>query len=317
MLTAIVVTYTAGERLRGALTKLQAALEQSGEPNELVVVENGDNDAVLAAFDVEVLRPGTNLGFAGGVAHALAATQGEWVALVNDDAELEPDHLRLLLEAGRSADDVGTVTGQVRFMSRPDTINTAGLGMDKLGVAYDRLAGASAIDGGDVEEVFGASACVVLYRRDMLNAIGGFDPAFFAFMEDADVAWRARMRGWRALYVPAAVAYHHGSATAGEASDLKYHLVGRNRIRMLARNATTGQLIRWGWAMALSARAYAAFVALTDRTLAPLTGRREGIRNWKAYRRAGKGARRKVELAAPTGPLGTWRQRRAYRKASR
>jgi GT2 family glycosyltransferase len=202
-------------------------------------------------------------------------------------------------------------------MSRRDVINTAGLGMDRLGVAYDRLAGARATDGGDVVEVFGASACVALYRRAMLNEIGGFDPVFFAFMEDADVAWRARMAGWRTLYVPSAVAYHHGSATAGEASAFKYGLVGRNRVRMLARNATFGQLLVWGWAMVLYDVAYVTFVALTDHTLAPLQGRRDGLRDWKVYRRAGKARRRRIRMDLPTGPLGAWRQRAAYRKAAR
>ena len=116
-------------------------------------------------------------------------------------------------------------------------------------------------DGGPVEEVFGASACVALYRRAMLDAIGGFDASFFAFGEDADVAWRARTAGWSCLYVPASVAYHHGSATAGEASPRKYFLVGRNRMRLLAKNATGGQLARWGWAMALYDLAYVLFVA--------------------------------------------------------
>ena len=90
----------------------------------------------------------------------------------------------------------------------------------------------------------------------MLDAIGGFDASFFAFGEDADVAWRARMAGWSALYAPASVAYHHGSATAGEASPAKYFLVGRNRMRLLAKNAPAGQLARWGWAMALYDLAY-------------------------------------------------------------
>ena len=84
-----------------------------------------------------------------------------------------------------------------------------------------------------------------------------------AFGEDADVAWRARTAGWSCVYVPASVAYHHGSATAGEASALKYFLVGRNRMRLLAKNATGGQLVRWGWAMALYDLAYVAFVAVT------------------------------------------------------
>ena len=164
--------------------------------------------------------------------------------------------------------------------------------------------------------MFGASACVALYRRAMLDAIGGFDASFFAFGEDADVAWRARMRRLELRSTcPASVAYHHGSATAGEASARKYFLVGRNRMRLLAKNATRGQLARWGWAMALYDLAYVGFVAATDRTLAPLRGRVAGLREWRAYRRAGAATRGPAPLAAPAGPLGAWRQRRAYRRS--
>ena len=105
--------------------------------------------------------------------------------------------------------------------------------------------------------------------------------------------------------MPASVAYHHGSATAGEASPRKYFLVGRNRMRLLAKNATGGQLVRWGWAMALYDVAYVLFVALTDRTLSPLRGRVAGLREWRRYRRAGAAARgppRSPRRPARSGP---------------
>jgi GT2 family glycosyltransferase len=299
--SAIVVTHCGGPKLDACLRALRIALDRLGEPSEVVVVDNAWGGDPPAAVGARVLRETENLGFAGGVVHGLAASDGEWALLVNDDAELEPDALAPLLAAARSAEDVGAA------------VNSAGLELDRLGIPYDRLAGAPATDGGPVQEVFGASACVVLYRRAMLDAIGGFDPSFFAYYEDADVAWRARMAGWRSLYVPAAVAYHHGSATAGEASARKYFLVGRNRMRLLARHATAGQLVRWGWAMVLYDAAYVVFVALADRTLAPLRGRAAGLREWRRQRRAG-GARKAVALAAPTGPLGAWRQRAAYRR---
>jgi GT2 family glycosyltransferase len=312
--SAIVVTQNGGPLLDACLSALRTALAPLGADAELVVVDNGS--AGIDAAGARVLRQERNLGFAGGAVRGLEAAAGEWILLVNDDAELEPGALAPLLAAGRTASRVGTVTGQVRFHARRDLINTAGLVVDRLGVAYDRLAGAPARDGGPVEEVFGASACVALYRRAMLDAIGGFDASFFAFGEDADVAWRARMAGWSALYAPASVAYHHGSATAGEASPAKYFLVGRNRMRLLAKNAPAGQLARWGWAMALYDLAYVVFVAATDRTFAPLRGRVAGLREWRRYRRAGAAARRPIALAAPTGPLGTWRQRAAYRKGA-
>jgi GT2 family glycosyltransferase len=310
--SAIVVTHRGGPLLDACLRALRVALAPLDA--EVIVVDNGT--AGLAVEGARVLRQGRNTGFAGGVAAGLAAAAGEWMLLVNDDAELEPGAAVALLAAGRADPQAGTVCGQVRFHARRDVINTAGLVIDRLGIAYDRLAGAPARDGGAVEEVFGASACVALYRRAMLDAIGGFDASFFAFGEDADVAWRARMAGWAGVYVPEAVAYHHGSATAGEASPAKYFLVGRNRMRLLAKNATAGQLARWGWAMALYDLAYVAFAAAADRTAAPLRGRVAGLREWRRYRRAGAAARRPIALAPPSGPLGAWRQRAAYRKGA-
>ncbi len=199
---------------------------------------------------------------------------GEWILLVNDDAELEPG--AAVRAAGRVRGGPAEVgmrlrAGPLPRAARHDQHRRPGRRPRSASPSTGSPA-RRAVEGGPVEEVFGASACVALYRRAMLDAIGGFDASFFAFGEDADVAWRARTAGWSCLYVPASVAYHHGSATAGEASARKYFLVGRNRMRLLAKNATGGQLARWGWAMALYDLAYVAFVALTDRTLAPLRG---------------------------------------------
>ena len=309
LVSAIVVSQRGGPLLSACLEALRTALAPLDA--EILLVDNSEHG--LDAEAARVLPQGDNIGFAGGVVAGVEAASGEWILLVNDDAELEPGAAVALLGAASGPAQVGSACGQVRFHARRGTINTAGLVIDRLGVAFDRLAGAPAADGGPVEEVFGASACVAVYRRAMLDAIGGFDASFFAFGEDADVAWRARAAGWTCLYVPAGVAYHHGSATAGEASAGKYFLVGRNRIRLLAKNATRGQLVRWGWAMALYDLAYVAFVAVAERSLSPLRGRLAGLREWRAYRRAGAAARGPAPLAAPTGPHGAWRQRKAYR----
>ncbi len=252
LVSAIVVTQRGGPLLEACLSALRGALAPLDA--EILIVDNSiegvagqyaeDSSAGpaadgLAAGRIRVLTQGRNLGFAGGVVAGLEVATGEWILLVNDDAELEPGAAVALVGAAGAA-EVGLACGQVRFFARRDTINTAGLVVDRLGVAFDRLAGAPAQDGGPVEEVFGASACVALYRRAMLDAIGGFDASVVAFGEDADVAWRARTAGWACVYVPSSVAYHHGSATAGEASSLKYFLVGRNRMRWLAKNATAG-----------------------------------------------------------------------------
>ena len=165
--------------------------------------------------------------------------------------------------------------------------------------------------------MFGASGCVALYRAEMLAQIGGFDSEFFAYLEDVDVAWRARAAGWEAFYEPAAVAHHRGSASTGEGSARKYRLVGRNRVRLLARNATTRQLARNLLGILLYDSAYILYVALSDRTLAPLRGRLAGLRGWRASRASnavgparGPAVLAAAQLAALAAPAPRLRARR-------
>jgi GT2 family glycosyltransferase len=146
----------------------------------------------------------------------------------------------------------------------------------------------------------------------MLDDIGGFDESFFAYLEDVDVAWRVRMKGWRCLYMPDAVVFHHHSATLGHGSNRKYYLVGRNRIRLLAKNADTALLRRYGLWMLANDLAYVVFVALTKATLAPLRGRIAGLREWKRYRRAGAENRRAIPLARVSGIRAALRRQRAW-----
>ena len=280
-----------------------------GEPSELIVVDNGDNAAVLADFDgVEVLRPGTNVGFAGRRgARARRDARGEWVALVNDDAELEPGARaraagrRPLGRRRRHASPARCASWRARTRSTPP-----GWAWTALGVAYDRLAGAPAIrrrrgrGGLRRERVRRALPARDAQRRRrlrpaLLRLHGGRRPG----LAGADGAAGARCTCRRA------VAYHHGSATAGEASDFKYHLVGRNRMRMLARNATRGQLIRWGWGDG-ALRPRVRDVRRADRPHARPAARppRRARATGACTAAPAPAARRPVALDAPTGPLG-------------
>ena len=163
----------------------------------------------------------------------------------------------------------------MRFADRRDVLNSAGLELDRLGIAADRLVGTRVQEHGArmPYEVFGATGGAAIFRRAMLDHVGGFDESYFAFFEDADLAWRAHSHGWRALYAPAAVVYHHHSATAQHGSPAKLYLVGRNRVRTLAKNATLGMLLVNGPWMLVYDAAYVAFASVTGRTLAPLRGR--------------------------------------------
>jgi GT2 family glycosyltransferase len=301
-LSAIVVAFGKEDLLRACLASVDAALARVDGETELIVVVND---------------PDANRGFAGGVAAGLAGAQSEWIALVNDDCTLEPDALAELLAAAHSRPEVGSVAAQVRFAGDEDRINSAGIEIDELGVARERRLGepVAAVDS-EVVDVFGASATLALYRRAMLDAVGGLDVSFFAYLEDADLAWRARMAGWTCLLAPRAVGVHRHSATLGHGSKAKHLHVGRNRVRLLAKNASARQLRRKLPAIVAYDLLYVAHAAVADRTLAPLVGRLQGIGDWRAYRRAGSSQRREVELARAPGVRAARRRRRVYRAAA-
>ncbi|HEV2944854.1 MAG TPA: glycosyltransferase family 2 protein [Solirubrobacteraceae bacterium] len=316
-ISVLVVAYRQREALAEALESCLAAAANVADDVELIVIDNGE----LASFvrdgfpSARVIEPAANLGFAGGVQRGLADARGEWIALVNDDARLDSQALAKLLDTGRREQRTGSVAAQIRFASDPGRINSAGISVDSLGVASERLAGRPASEADGASEVFGASGCVALYRRTMLDEVGGLDERFFAYLEDVDLAWRARAAGWIAVYEPLAIAYHHGSASTGEGSQMKYFLVGRNRVRLLARNATTGQLLRSLAGILLYDLVYVIYAALADRTLAPLRGRLAGLREWRAFRREGQQQRRAIALSpASKGWRSALRMRRAYRE---
>lgn len=316
-LSAVVVTYKRTDLLEPCLESLRSALADVDEPTELVVIDTGSQDAaaelVSTAFSDVRLIPSPNLGYAGAARLAVERSLGEWIALFNDDITVEPGALARLLEVGRSNPEIGSVAPQMRFFDRRGTINSAGIEVDRLGLASDRLLGLP-IEASETEPttVFGASGGAALYRRAMLDDVGGFDSTFFAYLEDVDLAWRAQMRGWRAVYSPRSIVYHHHSASFEHGSTSKHFLVGRNRVAVVAKNASRRQLLRYGLAMAAYDLGYVSFVAVTQRTLAPLRGRLSGVADWRRYRHAVGVERRTVPLMRRNGFLKALRRHRAW-----
>jgi GT2 family glycosyltransferase/glycosyltransferase involved in cell wall biosynthesis len=319
--SAIVVNYRQPEITRRCLEALREDLTRLGEPWEIVVVDNGSGDAPFdgwaeAAPEAQVIALPDNLGFAGGAVAGIRRSSGEWIALINNDVLVERGAIGAMLAAGESANDVGSVAAQMRFAHDPGVINSAGIAVDRLGVTRDRLLG-EPVSASEEEpvDVFGASGGAALHRRRMLEEVGGIDPSFFFGLEDADLAWRARMAGWRCVYAPAAVVHHDHGATGAHGSDLKYVHVGLNRVRTLAKNASLRQLLLYGPAIVAYDAAYVAYAAVGDRTLAPLRGRLRGLREWRTYRRAGK-PRRPVNLEPARGLRAALGRRAVWRTHS-
>lgn len=285
------MTVNQREHVRACLSSVLAAFRQVRGMTEIVVVDNGSDDGSIEMIRekfpmVRLLEQGRNTGFPPAAAEGIRHTTAEWILLLNNDATIAEDGVAELLAAGTTAEDVGSVAAKVIFADGSGLLNSAGFGVDRLGIAYERYLGEPSERCEERQaEVFGASGGGALLRRQMLNDTGGIDESFFLYLEDVDLAWRARAKGWRCIFAPKAVVHHHHSATTRHGSDLKYFHVGLNRVRVLAKNAPTRHLLLYGPAIVAYDLAYISFVAVRDRSFAPLRGRMHGLRQWKRYRR--------------------------------
>lgn len=261
---------------------LDALRQQTYRDFVVVVVDNGSRDgsrAVLAAYpEVQALLLPRNRGFAAATNRGIRATMTPYVATLNNDAVPEPDWLAALMAAARDAPpEVGMWASRMVFAAAPDRLNSCGIALDRVGIAWDLLGGAPVGADAALREPFGPCAGAALYRRALLDEVGLFEERFFAYLEDVDLAWRARHRGWRCQYVPAAVVRHHHSATGGEGSAWKRYLLGRNKVWLLARNFPAGW---WPWLPAAIAYDLAAvgYALLAHGDGAALRGRLAGLR---------------------------------------
>lgn len=220
-IAATLVTFDSADFLARCLDALAA---QTTPPGEVVVVDNASRDDSLAIARrhpvvSRVIANAANVGFAAGQNQAIAASAAEWVLTLNPDVVLDAGFLATLALRAAQPRPLGTLCGKLLRLGAdgrpvsPARLDSAGIEFTRSFRHLDR--GSEEPDDGRYageELVFGATAAAALYRRDMIEdvAIEGefFDEAFFAYREDADVAWRAQLLGWDCLYVPAALGYH-------------------------------------------------------------------------------------------------------------
>ena len=237
-ISAVIPTYRALRYLPACLSSLRAQL---GAGDEIVLVDNASLDGAGAwaqqfAPDVRVLSLPRNLGFAGGTNAGLAAARGELLLLINDDALAEPGCVEALWQALREDPSAGMAGGVLTFSRRPELVASAGITVRRDGVATDLHIGLPVEQLTAMPDaIFGPSGGLALLRRDLLDDVGGFPEEFFSYLEDADLAWRAQLRGWATRLAPGARARHVYSASGGQGSPLKQRLLGRNRLRVIVR----------------------------------------------------------------------------------
>jgi GT2 family glycosyltransferase len=243
-ISVIVVNWNRRDLLRACLRSL--AGQRTSHPLDVVVVDNGSDDGspdmVLEEFSgdvavrVQLVRNPGNIGFCAANNQGFAASESEFVALLNNDAEADSGWLEALATAFVDRRDVGMAASKILVHEDPRRIDKAGhlIYLD----GQNRGRGTGEIDQGQydrVEEVLWPDGCAAMYRREMLERIGGFDEDFFAYADDAELGLRARIAGWNCLYIPTAVVRHHRGSTLGVRSVRRLALIERNRVLLAAK----------------------------------------------------------------------------------
>ncbi|MBK9122023.1 MAG: glycosyltransferase family 2 protein [Chloroflexi bacterium] len=229
---------------------LNALAKQTYPGIEVIIVDNASEDGSQALIReqyawVKLIELPENRGFTGACNAGIAASRGEVVALLNNDTEVDPNWAEAVMDTFARHPEIGSVASKMLLFDKRDHLHTAGDTFSRDGRAGNR--GVWQRDEGqyDTEEyVFSACGGSSAYRRTMLDRIGVLDDTFFFLMEDVDLGWRAQLAGWRCLYTPRAVVYHHLSATGGGVTASYY--AGRNTLILLAKNLPAALWRRYG-----------------------------------------------------------------------
>jgi GT2 family glycosyltransferase len=247
LLSVIIVNWNGKSFLKECLDSLAA---QTFSDFETVVVDNGSTDGSAGYIRenyawVRLVELPENAGFAAGNNCGLTECSGVYIVTLNNDTRVETGFLQELVKAAEADPGIGMVAAKMLNFHETCRIDSVGIRATTTGLGMNRGVGEPDMGQYDTpEEVFGACAGAALYRRAMLDEVGFFDPVFFAYYEDLDLAWRGRFAGWRCVTAPGAVAFHVHSATSGRMTPFTVYHVQRNKWYTIVKNWPVGLLFK-------------------------------------------------------------------------
>ncbi len=227
------------------------ALEQQlCQDFQILVVDNGSTDGSvewLKSRKIPSIFLDKNIGFAGAVNIGIRKADTPYVLLLNNDTEASPLFVGELLKAISRSEKIFAVSSKMIQMYHRDLMDDAGDMYSVLGWAYQRGVGRSSRKYNRPVEVFSACAGAAVYRRKVFDEIGLFDETHFAYLEDIDVCYRAKIYGYHNRYCPTAIVYHVGSGTSGSKyNPFKVRLAARNNVYLNYKNMPLLQLMANG-----------------------------------------------------------------------
>ncbi len=237
LLSIIIPTYNGARHLPPCFNALR---RQTYPRLEIILVDNASTDESLALTrrdfpEIKIISLPRNIGFAGAINRGFEQSGGEIIVPLNNDTEVSPGWAQALVDALNAYPEAGLAASKILLFDRRDTLHSAGDGFGVDGIPINR--GVWRKDEGQFDHdtyIFGGCGGAVAYRREMLADIGLFEEDFFMYLEDVDLNWRAQLAGYRAVFAPQAVVYHHLSASGGGVIASFY--TGRNTLWMLAKD---------------------------------------------------------------------------------
>lgn len=246
-ISVIIPNYNGKQYIEGCLKSLQ---KQTYKNFEIIFVDNGSLDGSRSYMrenypEIEMILLDKNYGFSCAVNRGIKQSKGKYIVLLNNDTEVEPTWLENLVGCIESDPLIFSCCSKMVRHQERHLIDDAGDVYFVLGWAHKRGDGKSIQLYEKTEEVFSSCAGAAIYRRAVFDEIGYFDESFFAYLEDMDISYRARIYGYKNMYCSNAIVYHIGSATSGATrhNSFKVKLSARNNIYMHYKNMPIVQ--RW------------------------------------------------------------------------
>ena len=283
MVSVLIVTWNSAQYLHECLASIDS---QEYRDLEVVIIDNASTDGTRELLRSResgscVIYNDRNVGFSAGQNQAIRAARGEWLLCLNPDVLLAHDCVSRLVEAASIDSEAGTICGKLLRWNPADEPQKTRI-IDSTGIYFTRNMrhldrGAEETDSGQYDRpqyVFGATGAAAMFRRSFVDAasVDGefFDEDFFSYREDADLAWRAQVMGWKCLYTPAAVAWHVRRVTPERREQLplviNWHSV-KNRFLMRGKNASGWLCRRLFWPVAWRDLMTVGYAAVRDRRL--------------------------------------------------
>ncbi|MBU5673830.1 glycosyltransferase family 2 protein [Paenibacillus sp. MSJ-6] len=246
-----IVTFNSGKDIEACL---EAVFGQTFPIDQIIIVDNASADDTIQQVEaiqsresipvpISLVANADNAGFAPAHNQAIRISRADYMLILNPDVILTPTYVEHLIRIMNKDQGIGSATGMLVFQSHPEIIDSTGLVMNRIWRAFDRGAGESADNWKLSGDVFGVSGAAAMYSRTMIEAISikdkFFDDDFFAYKEDVDVAWRARLFGFKSYYCAEAIGYHKRGWKKGSRKQQplfirRYSFI--NRYKMLYKN---------------------------------------------------------------------------------